>query len=146
MNHVYRESLVPYTPQQMFDLVHHINNYPRFLPWCKAAHVKEQTGNTVIATLLLSKGGLQKAFTTKNTFKAPERIDIDLVNGPFKHLTGHWRFEARPEGCLVVVDLEFEFSSHLLEILIGPVFNEIAQRLIHAFTEEAHHHYGSATH
>lgn len=142
LNHVYREALVPYTTTQMFELVHHIPDYPKFLPWCKAAHIQSQTENTIIATLLLSKGGIHKTFTTKNTSIPTKRIDIDLVDGPFKHLTGHWRFEATPDGCLVAIDLEFEFSSRIIAILFGPVFHEITHLLVNAFTTEAKRRYG----
>ena len=138
MNHVYRQALVPYSAQQMYDLVNDINHYPQFLPWCKTAHVRAQTSEEITATLVLAKGGIHKAFTTRNRLTPTDRIDIDLVDGPFKHLTGHWRFQEQANGgCLVSVDLEFEFSSRILSMLLEPIFQEIAQTLVSAFTERA---------
>lgn len=142
MQHVYREALVPYSAQEMYELVNEINNYPHFLPFCKNAVITEQTADSLTATLLLAKGGVHKSFTTRNTLTPFERIDIDLVNGPFKHLTGHWKFEKKSTGCLVSVDLAFEFSSRLLEMLFGPIFYEIAHALVYAFTQEAKKRYG----
>lgn len=138
MNHVYRQAKVPYSAQQMYDLVNDINAYPQFLPWCKSAHICEQTAEHIIATLVLAKGGIHKAFTTCNRLTPAERIDIELVDGPFKHLTGHWRFQDQPDGgCFVSVDMEFEFSSRILGLLLEPIFNEITQTLVTAFTKRA---------
>ena len=143
MHHVLREALVPYTPQQMYALVNDVANYSHFLSWCKSSRIVAQKDHELTATLVIAKAGLYKAFTTKNTLTPFERIDIDLVNGPFKHLTGHWKFTENPQGCLVSVNLEFEFSSKILEIMFGPVFHEVAHGLVHAFTQEAHRRYGN---
>ncbi|MCD6046842.1 MAG: Oligoketide cyclase/lipid transport protein [Gammaproteobacteria bacterium] len=137
MPHIYREKSVPYSAKQMYELVNNVEDYPKFLPFCKNAVVSKRNSNSLTATLLLAKGGIHKTFTTKNTLTPYERIDIDLVNGPFKHLTGHWKFVEKPNGCLVCIDLEFEFSSIILEMLFGPVFNEMVHTLINSFTKEA---------
>ncbi len=141
---VFRQTLVPYTAQQMYDLVNAIADYPKFLPWCKNSKVLASTESSITATLVLVKGGVHKAFTTKNHLTPYERIDIELVDGPFKHLTGHWRFQTQKAGCLVSVNLEFEFAGKILSVLLTPVFNEIAQTLVHAFTQEAHSRYAAS--
>lgn len=144
MTHVYREALVPYTQQQMYDLVNNVHDYPTFLPWCKSVRVLEQNEKIIKATLLLAKGGIHKTFTTKNSLTPFERIDIDLIDGPFKKLSGHWRFLTQPSGqTKVSVDLEFEFSSRILALLLEPVFTEVSHTLVSAFTKEAHRRYGN---
>ena len=143
MKHVYREALVPYSQEQMYSLVNNIKDYPQFLPWCKNAYIIKQNTNILEATLVLAKGGIHKSFTTKNILFPYENIKIELVNGPFKHLQGDWRFLPQKNNqVLVSVDLEFEFSSKLLTILFGPVFQEVAQTLAHAFITEADNRYG----
>ena|SRR3990167_3088232 len=144
MNHVYREALVPYSAQQMYDLVNNTAEYPQFLPWCKHAHILTQTEEQVTATLLLAKSGIHKTFTTKNTLTPFELITIELVDGPFKHLQGQWRFNQQNLAhTLVALDLKFEFSSKILALLLGAVFNEVAQTLVSSFTQEAHRRYGA---
>jgi ribosome-associated toxin RatA of RatAB toxin-antitoxin module len=144
MPHIYREAFTPYSAEKMYDLVNDIENYPKFLPFCKNAVISKKSSKSLTATLLLAKGGIHKTFTTKNTLTPHERIDIDLIDGPFKHLTGHWKFIEKPKGCMVCIDLEFEFSSIILEMLFGPVFNEMVHTLINAFTKEAKKRYSKS--
>lgn len=128
----------------MYDLVNNIADYPQFLPWCKHARILQQSDQEITATLLLAKGGIHKSFTTKNRLTPYEAIHISLVDGPFKQLNGHWRFAPQANGhTLVSVDLSFEFSSKLLALLFGSIFNEVARTLVSAFSEEADRRYGS---
>jgi ribosome-associated toxin RatA of RatAB toxin-antitoxin module len=138
MHHVYREATVPFSREKMFNLVNQVNDYPKFLPWCKSARILSQSPSSMKATLVLSKGGIQKAFTTLNTLTPFESIKIDLIDGPFKHLAGMWHFKHLSDhSCKVSVDLEFEFAGRLIEIMLGPVFSQIAQSLVDAFCQEA---------
>ena len=144
MPHVHRATTVPYSAKQMYDLVNNIHDYPKFLPWCKHARILAQSHTEITATLLLAKGGIHKSFTTKNSLTPDETIHISLVDGPFKQLHGHWHFAEQASGhTLVSVDLTFEFSSKLLTLLLGGIFNEIAQTLVSAFCAEAKRRYGS---
>jgi len=136
-------ALVPYSPAQMFALVDDINAYPEFLPWCKNARELSRTEDEVYAMLELSKGGVEKSFTTCNRNQKNKMIEMRLVEGPFKQLEGFWRFEALgEEGCKVSLDLEFEFASRVLGMMVGPVFSQIANSLVDSFQQRAVEIYG----
>lgn len=138
MTTIARQLIVPYSAHDMFMLVNEVEDYPKFLPWCKSSRVISRSENEIHATLVLAKGGLHKAFTTKNRFTPDRLIDIELIDGPFKHLEGYWRFEAiSANECKITFELTFEFSSHLLEKMFGPVFQHITASMIEAFHEEA---------
>lgn len=141
---VNRHALVPYTPAEMFGLVDDVEAYPDFLPWCREARVLVRTEDEVRATIELAKGAVRKAFTTHNRLQKDKMIEMRLVEGPFRHLDGFWRFDALDGGgsCRVSLDLEFEFSSKVLAIAIGPVFNQIANSLVDAFARRAREVYG----
>jgi len=136
-------ALVPYSSDQMYALVADTESYPAFLPWCRSARILSREGDEVVGTVELVKGPAHKSFTTVNRLVKGERIDMELVKGPFKHLQGVWRFQPiGDQGSRVSLDLEFEFSNRLLAMTVGPVFNEIANRLVDAFTRRAAELYG----
>ncbi len=136
-------ALVPYTPAQMYALVDDIEAYPEFLPWCKSTRVLSRTQDEVRATIELSKGGVEKSFTTCNRNQKNKMIQMRLVEGPFKQLEGFWRFDALgDDGCKVSLDLEFEFASRMLGMVIGPVFSQIANSLVDSFQKRAVAVYG----
>ena len=127
----------------MFALVDGIEIYPEFLPWCRATKVLSRTDDEVRATIELSKGGVEKAFTTCNRNQKNKMIEMRLVEGPFKRLEGYWRFDALgDEGCKVSFDLEFEFASRMLDMVVGPVFSQIANSLVDSFHRRAVEVYG----
>lgn len=143
MTSISKFALVPYSPAQMFELVEDIESYAEFLPWCKSARVLSRTGDEVRATLELSKGGVEKAFTTCNRIQKNKMIEMRLVEGPFKQLQGYWRFDALgDDGCKVSLDLEFEFASRMLGMVVGPVFNQVANSLVDSFQQRAVDVYG----
>jgi ribosome-associated toxin RatA of RatAB toxin-antitoxin module len=144
MQAIQKTSILPYTPKQMFNLVNAVEDYPKFLHWCEASEILSQNEDEVIATLHLTTGGIKKSFTTRNLLKPYQMIEIQLINGPFKHLEGYWQFESLEEGkCLVQLDLRFEFLNHLFSMLIGPVFKQIATTLVDAFQKRADEIYGN---
>lgn len=127
----------------MYELVADAESYPAFLPWCRSINILSREDDEVVGTVELVKGPVHKSFTTVNRLVRGDRIDMELVEGPFKHLHGVWRFQPiGDQGCRVSLDLEFEFSNRLLAMTVGPVFNEIANRLVHAFTRRAAELYG----
>jgi ribosome-associated toxin RatA of RatAB toxin-antitoxin module len=139
-----KSALVPYSPAEMFGLVDDIEAYPEFLPWCRKTHVISRDEDTVRATIELSKGGVEKAFTTCNRNQKNKMIEIRLVDGPFKRLDGYWRFDPLgEEGCRISLALEFEFASRMLGMVVGPVFNQIANSLVDAFQKRARQVYGA---
>lgn len=144
MTTINKSALVPYSPAQMFDLVDNIEAYPEFLPWCSSTRVISRDDDLVRATIELSRGGVEKAFTTANRNQKNKMIEIRLVDGPFKRLDGFWRFDALgDDGCKISLDLEFEFSSRMLGMVVGPVFSQIANSLVDAFHKRAKDVYGA---
>lgn len=142
MTEIRKSARVPFSAEQMFALVADVESYPRFLPWCSEAHVVSRQENEITASLALSKGGLRQSFTTRNRHQPSERIDVELVDGPFKHLQGHWRFEpmatpAGVAGSVVALSLDFEFGSKLLGLTFGKAFHTIASTLVDAFCARA---------
>lgn len=143
MTTIYKQAIVPYTPQQMRVLVEAIENYPIFLPWCRSTRVLSRTATEVQATIELARGVIHKSFTTRNRTLDNQRIEISLIEGPFRSLTGHWTFVALgDQGCKVSLNLQFEFSSPLMSAGLGPVFGQIANTLVDAFCKRAAQLYG----
>ena len=143
MTIIKRSALVPYTSAEMFQIVNMVEEYPKFLDWCKSSTVHSRTEDEVRATLDLARGILHKSFTTCNRLQSNKMIEIRLVNGPFKHLEGFWRFESlQPQGCKVWFDLEFEFLNKLLSLSLEPLFSQIANSLVDSFCNRAVALYG----
>jgi ribosome-associated toxin RatA of RatAB toxin-antitoxin module len=143
MTTISKSALVSYSPAQMFALVDGIEAYPEFLPWCRGANVLSRTDDEVRATIELSKGGVEKSFTTCNRNQKNKMIEMRLVEGPFRQLEGFWRFDALgDDGCKVSFDLEFEFASRMLGMVVGPVFSQIANSLVDSFHKRAVEIYG----
>lgn len=143
MRQVSRSALVPYDPRQMYDLVDDIDAYPEFLPWCSGARVNLRDGETVEATLALSKGGMTREFTTRNVGSDGQRIEMHLVDGPFSHLEGVWTFKPLGDaGCRASLEIEFEFSTPMLGVLLGRFFEQTCTELVGAFTKRAEQVYG----
>ena len=144
MKTIKRQALLPYSAQQMFELVDDINKYPEFLPNCAGAREIERTGDTVSASLAVSKGGFEKEFTTKNTNTPYSAIDMVLVDGPFKHLTGHWSFTSLDDkACKIELEVNFEFSNMLTSMAFGSIFNHLAESFVEAFSRRAKQVYGA---
>lgn len=144
MPQIERSALVFYSCQQMFDLVNDVPSYPQFLPGCSGSHVVSQVGNIQTACLEVSKLGIKQSFTTQNTLTAPTQIAMQLVDGPFKFLRGGWTFQPlNDQACKVILALEFEFSSKLVEFAFGKIFNELTAAMVQAFTERAKKVYGA---
>jgi len=132
-----RSAIVRHTPAQMFDLVNDVDAYPRRFTWCAGARVLEREGDALTARLELRIGGLTQAFTTRNTLLPPQRIAIELVEGPFRHLSGAWEFAALgTDGCKVTLALDFEYSGVMAPLMrIG--FQKLADRMVDEFCTEA---------
>lgn len=140
---IQRSSQVPYSAAQMYQLVDAIENYPEFLPWCKDSKIISRNEDEVLATLTLAGGGFQKSFSTCNRLQHDKMIEIRLLEGPFKHLEGFWRFQPEASnGCTITLDLEFEFAGKLISMAFAPIFNQVANTLVDAFTKRAIALYG----
>ena len=136
--HCIRKSvLAHYSAEQMYDLVDRVEDYPRFLPWCGGVDVHERSETLLDATLHIHFLGIRSHFRTRD-LRGPGRLDMQLVDGPFKRLEGYWHFiPLMEDACKVEFVLEYEFSSRTLEALIGPVFDKITRSFVDAFINEA---------
>ena len=94
MHRISKSAIVPYSPQQMFELVNNINDYSNFLNWCDYSSILNETGNQITASVQINKNGFKQSFTTNNTSMPFESIKMQLLDGPFDELSGEWRFEA----------------------------------------------------
>ena len=133
-----RSVLVPFTPAQLYALVDRVEDYPRFLPWCGGTVVHGRDDHSTRAAITIDFKGIRQSFSTENVNTPPNRIDMRLVEGPFKKLDGTWQFHALgDDACKVEFRLHYEFSSRLLEKLVGPVFDHIAGSFVDAFVTRA---------
>jgi len=138
MAHVKKTVLVNHSTSRMFHLVDDVTQYPQFLPWCGGVDLIQQDDASTIATLHIDYHGLRQNFTTENHKTFPETMEIQLKNGPFKHLNGSWHFLAlSDEACKVEFSLNYEFENHFLEKIIAPVFNHIANTFVDGFVKRA---------
>jgi ribosome-associated toxin RatA of RatAB toxin-antitoxin module len=138
MPSVDKSVLVEHSALRMFELVDGVEDYPAFLPWCGGVTVIERTADTLVSRIDINFHGVRTHFTTANRNAAPERIDMELRDGPFRRLDGTWSFRSlAPAACKVEFQLRYEFASPVLERLIGPVFNHIVATFIDAFVKRA---------
>ena len=127
----------------MYELVADVERYPRFLPWCRSASLRRSADDAVEASIEIGRGPIHRTFTTRNLLTPGARIDMQLVDGPFRHLQGSWRFDSLAnDGCRVALHLEFELASALLRRTMGPIFAEIADSMVDAFCRRARELYG----
>lgn len=137
------QRVLPYTPQQMFDLVAGIDRYPEFLPWCLAARMRAREGHVLTADLMIGFKMVREKFTSRVELHPANRIDVSYIDGPFKHLNNRWQFSQTEDGgCRVDFYLDFEFRSRMLQNLIGLLFNEAVRRMVAAFENRARALYG----
>ena len=143
MAKVEKSVLIGHSAAEMYGLVADVDAYPQFLPWCSGTEVKQLDPHRAEATLHVNYHGLRLHFTTENRMEQGELIDMNLVNGPFKHLDGYWRFVPLSEqACKIEFRLSYELSGKLVEKIAGPVFNHIANTLVEVFVKRAVFLYG----
>lgn len=134
---------LPYTPEQLFDLVADVKRYPDFLPWCLSSRVKEKDDNVFKADLVIGYKMITERYGSLVKLNAPDHIHVEYTTGPMKYLTNHWRFIREEDGsCTVDFYVDFEFKNKILQNLIGVFFNEIVRRMVGAFEERARELYG----
>jgi coenzyme Q-binding protein COQ10 len=134
---------LPYTPEQVFDLVAAVERYPEFLPWCTATRIKRRDGNVFWADLAVGFKIFRETFTSKVTLNRPDGLDVEYLDGPFRYLNNHWKFIRQPDGSTVVdFYVDFEFHSRVLQKAIGVLFEEAVRRMVGAFETRAHDLYG----
>ncbi len=140
---VHKSVLLHYSAEQMFALVDRVEDYPAFLPWCGGVEVQQRAADKLVAAIQINYHGVKQSFTTENSNTPPTRMQMRLVEGPFRHLDGTWQFTAlRADACKIEFELHYEFSSKILEKLIGPVFSKIADSFVDSFCKRAEVVYG----
>lgn len=145
MKRIARSAIVEHPPEAMYALVEHIEAYPDFLPWCRAARVRERSPGRTVATLSVGLKGARYSFTTENTNQPPAGIELRLVEGPFRRFTARWRFDALGEhAARVRFEMEYAFSGALVSRALGPLFEHIADTMVDAFKRRADTVYGPA--
>lgn len=138
MAKVEKSVLVPYSAAQMYALVDAVERYSEFLPWCGGTSLIARTETLTEATIHINYHHVKQSFTTVNTKTFPSLMIISLKAGPFSHLSGAWQFKALSEqACKIEFTLNYEFANTLLEKIISPVFNHIANTFVDAFVERA---------
>ena len=139
---------MPYSVDQLYDLVADIERYPEFLPWCSAVRVRgrreEGAAEVIDAEMVISFRVFRERFGSRVTLYPQEkRIDVQYLDGPFRYLVNNWRFhEVAPDRCRVEFYVDFEFRSRALQAIIGVVFNDAMQRIVRAFERRAAVLYG----
>ena len=131
------QRVLPYRPEQLYELVAGVEHYPEFLPWCRAARVTSREGDVFHADLVIAFKVFRERFSSKVTLHPRSKVDVEYINGPFRYLKNHWQFSPHPDGCLIDFYVDFEFKSRILQNLIGLLFNEAVRRMVAAFEARA---------
>jgi ribosome-associated toxin RatA of RatAB toxin-antitoxin module len=140
---VERSALVKHTPAQMFALVDDVPRYPEFLPWCVGARIESSSAGERLAQLKIARGAIHLEFTTRNTVLPDAEILMQLVEGPFNHLTGRWNFDSIGDrGSRVRFKVDFEFKNRLMGMAFNPVFEAVCDEIVDAFVVRAQRIYG----
>ncbi|KZC18367.1 ubiquinone-binding protein [Rhodanobacter sp. FW510-R12] len=138
-----RSALVKHSPAQMFDLVNDVEAYPKRFSWCAGAAVLDRRDNVLVARLDLKFAGFHQSFTTRNTVDPPRRLQMDLVDGPFRSLEGVWDFIALGDaGCKVAFALDFDYAGRLGGGALKLGFQGLAGRMVDDFCREAERIHG----
>ena len=136
---------LPYTPEQLFDLVADVKSYREFLPWVAAVRVRSNSETEMIADLVVGFRALKETFTSKVFKHRPDRIEIDYIEGPLKYLHNSWKFAPDGRGGTNVdFCVDFAFKSRIFETIAGQMFDRALRRMIGAFEERADELYGVA--
>ncbi len=138
MPEICRSALLPYPAEFMYRLVNDAAAYPEFLPWCGGVEIHHEDDESMDASIRMKAPGINSRFRTRNRMVPGKSIDIDLVDGPFEQLRGHWRFTALAgDGCKIELKLKFEVKRSLGAALLAPAFNRIANTMVESFCKRA---------
>lgn len=137
---------LPYSPEQMFDMVANVESYAQFLPWVTAIRVRSNSETEMVADMIVGFKGLRESFTSRVHKLRPERVHVDYLDGPLKHLSNDWRF--RPDGAggvFVDFEVDFAFKNRLFEMMAGQMFDKALRKMIGAFEARAAELYASGS-
>lgn len=134
---------LPYTPEQLYDLVVDIEKYPEFLPWCLAVRILSSSDVEIEADLIVGYKFFRETFRSRVHLTPETRIDVEYIKGPFRHLNNHWVFKEMPgKGTNVDFFIDFEFRNNLLQRAAQMVFESAFNQMLSAFEKRAHEVYG----
>lgn len=142
---VEKSALVLHSAEEMFRLVYNVDDYQNFLPWCRSSRLvsEDRDACQICGEIEVARAGVVQSFTTCNSYVENESMHIDLLEGPFRHLHGHWTFTPlRDNACKIELRLEFEFSGKLMNMAFGAVFAQIANSMVESFCKRAGEVYG----
>lgn len=143
MAYLSKQKTLPYSEQQMFDLVSDVGRYPEFLPWCVGARVYNRRTDRFDADVIIGFKMFREKFTSRVMLEEPHRVQVDYITGPMKRLYNHWHFTALEQGgCHIGFEVDFEFQSRVMEQMIGKMLTDASERMIDAFEARAHELYG----
>lgn len=146
MPHIEKSALVPYSAASMFSLVDAVERYPEFLPWCAGTTLRARDAGKTVARIDVDFRGVKQSFTTENTKMGSEKMEMQLIEGPFREFAGTWRFTPLGDaGCKVIFELDYTLANALLESALGGVFGVIANTMIERFVARAEVLYGVGT-
>lgn len=135
--------ILPYKPEQLFDLVADVGRYPEFLPWCKGARILEKNEDEIKADLIIGYKMFQEKFTSIVTLDRPSRISVRYMSGPLSHLSNEWHFKPHgKDSCILSFQVDFDFRSPLLKAAMEMFFDKALSKMVAAFEARAKELYG----
>jgi len=134
---------LPYTPEQMFDLVADVGRYPDFIPWVTAVRIRSDGATEMVADMIVGFKGLRETFTSRVEKTRPSHLHVEYLDGPHKYLRNDWTFRPDGTGCQVDFSVDFEFKSRMFEMLAGQMFGAALRKMIGAFEARAVVLYGA---
>lgn len=138
MTKIHRSAIVPHSVETLYDLINDVESYPEFLDGVVSGRVLESSDTEMIGQMVIRKAGIERTLTTRNRLSPPECIELTLVDGPLKSLTGVWRLTPLgTSGCKVTLDLQFQTSGKLAALAFGSVFRQLADQMVGAFVQRA---------
>ncbi len=138
--------VLPYSREQIFDLVADVASYPQFLPWVIATRVRSDSETEMVADMLVGFKAIREKFTSRVEKRRPDMIDVQYVDGPLKDLDNLWRFISTEDGgCAIEFSVDFTFRNSVFEALAGQYFDRAFRRMVAAFEARANELYGSSS-
>tara|TARA_B100001778_G_scaffold296344_1_gene269132 strand:+ start:1335 stop:1772 length:438 start_codon:yes stop_codon:yes gene_type:complete len=138
MNYINKSEEINVNKEMIFDLINNVDNYETFLPWCSSSSIISRRDNLIVAEIEISKSFVNWKFKTENTFEKNKVINLQLIDGPFSHLEGFWKFEEINKfNTSVTLYLEYKFDNKLIEMSLKPVFSNIMSSILDSFISEA---------
>ena len=138
MKKIYKEEEINVTMSTIFNLINNIEEYPKFLPWCKKTEVTKESENSQIGKIFISKSFINWSFSTKNIIVRNKSISLSLIDGPFDNLDGSWNFKKIDDNNThVSLEINYKFKNSLIELSIEPIFTTIMNSILESFVDQA---------